>query len=95
MLGNPAAISQMSPLNFGLHLIYKDDHINLTFLTLLSMQNDPPNDSGIFTVPEIHVHFGRGHVLWTYFMMYCALTFIALHFGCQWGLEVSKKERKK
>lgn len=28
-------------------------------------------------------------------MMYCTLTFIALHFGCQWRLQVSKKESKK
>lgn len=59
------------------------------------MQNEPRHDSGIFAVPEIHVHLGRGHVLQTYLMMYYTLTFIALHFGCQWGLEVSKKERKK
>lgn len=67
----------------------------LTFLTLLSMQKEPQHVSGILAVPEIHVHFGRGHVVQTYLMMYCTLMFIALHFGCQWGLEVSKKERKK
>lgn len=43
--------------------MYKDDHIKLTFLTLLSMQNEARNDSGISAVPEIHVYFGRGHVL--------------------------------
>lgn len=42
MLGNPAAISQMEPFNFGDHPIDKDnDHIELTFLTLLSMQHKP------------------------------------------------------
>lgn len=40
-------------------------------------------------MPEIDVHFGRGHVLQTYLMMYFTLTFIALHFSCQWGLDVS------
>lgn len=59
------------------------------------MQKEPQHVSGILAVLEIHVHFGRGHVLQTYLMMYCTLTFTALHFGHQWGLEVSKKEREK
>lgn len=53
------------------------------------------HDPGISAAPKRHVHFGRGHVLQTYLMVCDSLTFIVLHFGYLWGLEVSKKERKK
>lgn len=56
---------------------------------------NPSINSGILAVPEIHVRFVRGRVLLDLSHDVLALTFIALHFGCQWGWRCPRKKGEK